>query len=271
MKSKEELKAEEDEKRKEALAKSIDQSNRGFKMMAKLGYTAGGTLGKSEDARSTPIEIDLKEGRGGIGMDSEKRKRIREAADESIKRAKVDVEDYRQQVRGDHEERRLTNLVYAAQKTAERLDEEAKTIEQEGKEQGESATKAQSERSLKSIPVVWRGLVKQRLEAQVAKQADKSLREGMERLPNYQDTDEDAEDKWARAAPEKLSTTALMETELEEEDEELEMFQNKPVVERLEEIIDYLRTTFKYCFWCKYQYPDEEMEGCPGPTEEDHD
>lgn len=271
MKSKEELKAEEDERRKEALAKSIDQSNRGFKMMARLGYAAGGTLGKAEDARSTPIEIEMKEGRGGIGMDSEKRKRIRETADESVKRAKVDVEDYRQQVRGDHEERRLTNLVYAAQKTAERLDEEAQITEREGKEQKEPTIKTQSERSLKSIPVVWRGLVKQRLEAQVAKQADKSLREGMERLPNYQDVDEDAEDKWARAAPEKLSTTALVETELEDEDEELEAFLSKPVVEKIEDITEYLRATFKYCFWCKYQYPDRGMEGCPGPSEEDHD
>ena len=79
------------------------------------------------------------------------------------------------------------------------------------------------------------------------------------------------EDRWARAAPEKLSTTALVETELEEEDEELETFQNKPVVEKLDDVIEYLRMTFKYCFWCKYQYPDQEMEGCPGSTEEDHD
>jgi len=32
-----------------------------------------------------------------------------------------------------------------------------------------------------------------------------------------------------------------------------------------------LREEFNYCFWCKCTYPGEDMEGCPGLTEEDHD
>jgi hypothetical protein len=39
----------------------------------------------------------------------------------------------------------------------------------------------------------------------------------------------------------------------------------------LEKLVVYLRETYHYCFWCKYRYTDESMEGCPGLTEEEHD
>jgi hypothetical protein len=32
-----------------------------------------------------------------------------------------------------------------------------------------------------------------------------------------------------------------------------------------------LRENYHYCLYCGYQYPDAELEGCPGVTEEEHD
>ncbi|KAF9779482.1 hypothetical protein BJ322DRAFT_1101710 [Thelephora terrestris] len=43
--------------------------------------------------------------------------------------------------------------------------------------------------------------------------------------------------------------------------------------QRLEQVLEYLRNTYHYCFWCGTQYLSvEELEAdCPGVTEEDHD
>ncbi|KAF2156076.1 hypothetical protein K461DRAFT_89084 [Myriangium duriaei CBS 260.36] len=56
----------------------------------------------------------------------------------------------------------------------------------------------------------------------------------------------------------------------EEEDAELEEFLTLSAEERLERTVRWLRQEFHYCFWCKAQYDDEEMEGCPGVGEEVH-
>jgi hypothetical protein len=58
---------------------------------------------------------------------------------------------------------------------------------------------------------------------------------------------------------------------LEEEDPELDEFNALAPAERLQKLVIYLREEYSYCFWCKYTYPDNKMEGCPGTTEEDHD
>ena len=55
------------EKRHEGLQKSIDSSNKGFAMLAKMGYKAGESLGKSNSGRIEPIPIEVKNDRGGLG------------------------------------------------------------------------------------------------------------------------------------------------------------------------------------------------------------
>ena len=47
--------------------KSIDSSNKGFAMLAKMGYKAGESLGKSNSGRIEPIPIEVKNDRGGLG------------------------------------------------------------------------------------------------------------------------------------------------------------------------------------------------------------
>jgi len=43
--------------------------------------------------------------------------------------------------------------------------------------------------------------------------------------------------------------------------------------ERLDRVLQYLRTEYQYCFWCGTQYKssDEMQEECPGPDEDMHD
>lgn len=94
------------------------------------------------------------------------------------------------------------------------------------------------------------------------------LQQSLSRLPTYDETDEDDEDKKA-LGKDRIRYTLV--EDLEEEDLELDAFNALEPGERLQKLVKYLREEFVYCFWCKYLYPDEEMEGCPGLTEEDHD
>ena len=94
------------------------------------------------------------------------------------------------------------------------------------------------------------------------------LHQSLSRLPTYEDQNEDQDYKLA------LGKEAIQHTlveDLEEEDPELDTFTSLEVAERLQRIVDYLRETHWYCFWCKYTYPDKDFEGCPGLTEEEHD
>lgn len=146
--SKAERDAQEARRRDEALATStLDPSNKGFKMMAKLGFKAGDSLGKRDSdtpaaaesnptQRSEPLNLIFKEDRGGIGLVNEKKRKIREEAEEATKKTKREEGDYRDRVREERETRRTEAQVRAAQKVAERLDTEADD-EAAGKERGE--------------------------------------------------------------------------------------------------------------------------------------
>src|ERR1700712_3585819 len=199
VKSKQEREEGEATAREAALAKSIDSSNKGFKMMAKLGYKPGSALGKTADARTVPINPVLKEDRGGIGHDAEKKRKFREEVEQEAKKIKIDQVGYRDRMRQEREEKRLQGQIFGAQKVAERLDVEAETDQDEAS--GEvSDTVPLDQRPLKSINVFWRGLVRYRLE----KDAERRMRADMQsslssKLPTYDDPDEDDQDKIAYA------------------------------------------------------------------------
>lgn len=284
-------------------------------MMAKLGFKPGESLGKRDtssgdsdsaqsslQARSEPLNLIFKEDRGGIGLDSEKKRKIREEAEEATKKIKREEGDYRDRVREERELRRIEAQVRAAQKVAERLDTEADeeagaNNETEGKapdglvdgeeEEGDARDETKSQEKEKpakhikptsQINVLYRGLVREREEHERSIQTRRALQSSLPSsffpnplLPGYEDNDLEREDKQALGT--KLEPyTAAVEQELEEEDPELDAFNALEPAERLRRLVSYLRDTYRYCFWCKYRYEtDEELEGCPGLTEEDHD
>lgn len=305
-------------------------------MMAKLGFKPGESLGKSDSsgpssatstkengsdsthrpapARSEPLNLIFKEGRGGIGLDSEKKRKIREEAAEATKRIKQDEGDYRDRVREERETRRTEAHVRAAQKVAERLDAEAENAEAEARGEDDSrandTSKSQSkagdvidsdeadspnhtpsqDESRKANPpkrkhykptaqlnILYRGLVREREERERSIQARHALQTSLPssffpraKLPGYTDVTLDGDDQQALGTRE--AYTAIVEQELEEEDPELDAFNALEPAERLRMLVVYLRDTYRYCFWCKHRYEtDDELEGCPGLTEEDHD
>ena len=49
------------------MQKSLDSTNKGFALLAKMGYIAGESLGKSNSGRVEPIPIEVKSDRSGLG------------------------------------------------------------------------------------------------------------------------------------------------------------------------------------------------------------
>lgn len=264
--SKAEKEAAAAEAREKALATELDSSNKGAKMMAKMGFKAGGGLGAAgNEGRTRPIELDMKGDKGGIGADAEKKRKIREAAEEAesgVKRSKLTEEGFRERNVREKEEKRLEGMWYGAMKILEAFDEDG-AKEADGAQQSSTAKSAEkddsSKRPLRSMNLLYRPLVRDRLGKERERRARYDLTQSFSR--NYEYTEEDADDKLAFSSEVQ---------DLDEEDPELEEYEQLPIAERLEKVIKHLREKYWYCFWCKYKYEHEGMEECPGLGEDEH-
>jgi hypothetical protein len=259
-KPKAEREAEEEAAREASLLTPLPSTNKGFKMMAKMGFKEGDALGKSESARTEPIKVNVKDDKGGIGLETERKRKVREQfekAERDLKRSKAEDLDYREAQRQQMREKKVESDLYKAQKTTERLDE--KTLG--GKDPGQVP--------LKSINVLWRGRERYRRDKIRERKDDLQLRNSiLARQPAYDDDEED-KDYQTALGQEELATT--IDDDLEEDDQEFEDFEALPIAERLEKVLTFLREKHHYCYWCGHQYPDAGMEGCPGVTEDEHD
>lgn len=60
----------EEERRNEGLSIAITPQNKGFAMLAKMGYKEGEAIGRTSKGILEPIGIDIKTDRGGLGRDA---------------------------------------------------------------------------------------------------------------------------------------------------------------------------------------------------------
>lgn len=288
------------------------KKSKGFAMMAKMGFKPGAALGRQQQEPPPPttveegggggggggsrtddgdgglspslpppppagilepVRISIKDGRGGIGLASERKRKVDEAAGagasaDETKRARPDEGEFRDRVWRERQAARKESQLHAAQKVAERMGEDEEQRLRD--EDGEPRSSASRSRSLKSINVLWRGLVRAREEAERDRRMRHDLQQSLSRLPTYEDDDDEDEDD-RRALGKTPTTTYVTAEDLDEDDEELESFNSRDVNDRLQAVVGHLREAHRYCFWCKHVYPDEQLEGCPGTTEEDHD
>jgi len=117
------------EKRDEGLAKSIaEPSNKGFALLAKMGYKIGQSLGRDNTGRLEPVEVDLKIGRAGLGRETalkqmaEHKVRILEQRSKEIV-AGFDPLVFRAQMRKKHEAARTDTDLMKAQISCRDLDQ----------------------------------------------------------------------------------------------------------------------------------------------------
>lgn len=252
--------------REKALATELDSSNKGAKMMAKMGFKAGGGLGAAgSEGRTRPIELDMKGDKGGIGADAEKKRKIREAAEAAesgMKRTKLTEEGFRERNVREREEKRLEGMWYGAMKILEGFEEDG-TKEADGAQKPETKEDAgkddSSKRPLGLMNLLYRPLVRDRVEKERERRARYDLTQSLSRNDQY--TEEDADDKLAFSSEVQ---------DLDEDDPELQEYVQLPIAVRLEKVIKHLREKYWYCFWCKYKYEDEGMEDCPGLSEDEH-
>lgn len=287
-KSKAQLAEEEAAARDASLARSLlddpkARKSKGLAMMARMGFKPGSALGAAgSQGVKEPLRVVVKEDRGGIGMESEKRRKFREAfgedGDEETKKKKVgeDPIAYRDRMAREREAVRVEGMVAAAQRIAEGMAEakeegegEDQDVVSKGDEDGAKPRKHIPARPLKSVNVLWRGLVRRREEAERSARMRRDMEQSLSRLPTYEDSDEDEDDK--RALGRDPKTVYVFAEDLDEEDPELEEFEALEPQEKLRRLVVFLRDEFCYCFWCKTTYPDSQMDGCPGLTEDDHD
>ena len=216
-----------------ALATEMDKSNVGAKLMSKMGYK-GGALGQSADARTQPIEVLVKDDKGGIGMDSEKKRKVRDAAaetEEGEKRQKVGLDEFRERNRNEREEKRAEGLMWGAMKVLEGLEEDASpNNEPNGGEGGEEDPKdvgapSIQKKRLRDVNVLYRPLLRQRLQ----KDRDRKMRH---ELNNSLSMRNDAESDDGQQADFDTRTD-----ELEDEDLELEAFEALPFADRLVKVV----------------------------------
>ena len=217
-------------------------------MMAKLGFKPGSALGApaNSNARTEPLNIAVKEDRGGVGMENEKKRKIREKAGEFEKKQKVEEGDYRERVGKEREEKRLDGLSRGAMKVLE------------GLERSEIEAKLPTSR----INVLWRNLVREREITERERRMRHDFHQSLSRNAAYEDHEDNEQEKQAFGNE---------EADVEEEDEELIDFLLLDGKDRLRRLVEYLRAEHYYCFWCKSKFDTEQLEGCPGVEEDDHD
>ncbi|KAL5612381.1 hypothetical protein BROUX41_000090 [Berkeleyomyces rouxiae] len=280
-KSKAELAHDEAVARDAALSTSLldapgAKKSKGLAMMAKMGF-AGGGLGKKTEmgqgsGRAEPIRVEIKSDKGGIGLEAERKRKLREEAERlecageaadgenptAKKKPKVlDPLEYRNRLARERETERIASQVVAAQRIALRLDEDGRETAQT------HAT------DVAGVNVLWRGLVKTRREAERQKQLKRRLDESLSAMHGGFEAAEDDDDRMAMGKD--VSSLLPLDEDEASDDKELEEFEGLEPARKLNRLLVHLRETHRYCLWCKSAYPDAEMDGCPGITEEEHD
>lgn len=244
-----------------ALSTSLPPISKGFRMLSKLGYTPGSKLGAvgNENGMLEPMVVEMKEGKEGLGMANEKKRKFREEVEGKEILEKGEQEGYRERVGREREARRTEGQLGGAMRVLEGLEaeEELNGDESQGKDEDRKGKKMR-------VNVLYRGLVREREEKERERRARYDLLQSLSKNAAYNgDTEDEKQDRLAWGAEEEESE--------EDIDEDLVAFEALEPSERLERLVRELRERYSYCFWCKYRYESKEMEGCPGIQEDDHD
>ncbi|XP_054712791.1 G patch domain-containing protein 11-like isoform X2 [Uloborus diversus] len=127
----------EEENRNIGLDSALNSDNKGFALLQKMGYKPGMKLGPENKSNPNagliePIKVEVKEGRGGLGRESEIRKRIERREERKVK-MKVYKEKETEKLTEEFRERMRSKVMYKnlmgdlkrGQKVCEQLDTES--------------------------------------------------------------------------------------------------------------------------------------------------
>ncbi|CAD5224472.1 unnamed protein product [Bursaphelenchus okinawaensis] len=229
-------------RRHEALNKPVSSENKGFALLAKMGYKPGMSLGKAKEAdeerRTEPIGIQIKFGRKGLGHETQEKEHQVERCEahlkymaERAKQSDVLAEEFRKKKQEDVATKVVVADIMKSRKACQDLDL------REGKS-------APEDRYL--WPVIREVVVDEQEQFQ-----PKRLRYDVEQKYVY-----------------KYSTG-----ELAYEEPDFYTMDSEELDFRLNAVTTYLRSHHHYCVWCGCTYESEEdiTANCPGSSRTCHD
>ncbi|CAD7704687.1 unnamed protein product [Ostreobium quekettii] len=199
--------------REKGLTERIAPSNKGYQLLAQMGYQHGQGLGTEGKGAVDPIDVIVRQGRQGLGAeDPRKRKqRMREKhrVGEESKRLKL-AQGYRDFASRSFQDQKAEGQLRSAQNAVEQLDRE----------------------NCVEPHTFWPAIGK------------------------------DPADEEEGFSKELQMDSDVAQTE----------WNSLPAGERLQDVVQYLRETYCYCFWCgcKYESSEEMQAACPGLSEADH-
>lgn len=111
----------------EGLDKALDSNNKGFAMLAKMGYKPGTSLGKEGKGIIEPVKVDLKTDRVGLGWQKMITDHRRKKEERRLKRMKehaesCDPEEYRARMKYKLQEKVINRDLFNSQRTCHQMD-----------------------------------------------------------------------------------------------------------------------------------------------------
>ena len=215
----------------------------------------------SDHRRVDPLEIRMRSGRAGFGVDEAKRRRLADEVSSAEKRTTETVDQYRDRVQANHLERKAEGQLVAARKTCKDLD---------------------TAHGYRGENYRWLDPKEEENRKRAAIWGDRTKFGVKSRLGDFSaEVDEDAngfgDDQYKNGGLDGeidvgLEGEIFEDQELQQRHEEKEAFLLMDARGRLKNTVEYLRQAYSYCLWCGAQYANKaEMDAeCPGEEEEEH-
>lgn len=228
-------------KREEALSQSLFSNKHanksiGLSIMEKMGFKVGdslGNAGKDEKIITTPIDVLIKTNRLGIGASNSKQN------SQSRPQTEVDVLEYRDRIQKSKIGSKNEFMINKAMKICFELSGDSEEYYND-----KEIYKPQE------VNILWRPYVIDMIEKDLANRFNRKVIR----------IDENTE-------PE-----SRISTNREKSDKDYELYLLSEPLDKLEKLLNYMRHSHNYCFYCGCSFKDQEdlIEGCPGIHEEDH-
>lgn len=113
---------QEQETREKGLSTAISSDNKGFQLLAKMGFRPGASLGKSQEGLKEPINITVKPDTSGVGRDRHVKEVIKQKIDVKEKFLERQANTFRASRAEKNLQIMMRKDLYKAQQVCEELD-----------------------------------------------------------------------------------------------------------------------------------------------------
>eukprot|EP01101_Sappina_pedata_P000795 TRINITY_DN10978_c0_g1_i2.p1 TRINITY_DN10978_c0_g1~~TRINITY_DN10978_c0_g1_i2.p1 ORF type:complete len:248 (-),score=55.38 TRINITY_DN10978_c0_g1_i2:10-753(-) len=110
------------------LSAPIDQTNKGFQLLQKMGFKQGPGLGLAKAGLAEPLKVFIKSGKSGLGLEEEKERKAEEQFHQRVKFTEELQQDFRARAKTRFEQRKTYSQLKKMTDACRQLDE-AKQIQ----------------------------------------------------------------------------------------------------------------------------------------------